>query len=806
MSHSKSRILKRILLIAAIVGAVLLLAAGIFLITLSQQLPTIDEIRNRTVTQSTKIYDRDNKTVLYEMGASSKRTVVPFADIPQSLKDATLSIEDERYYEEPAIDIKGIARAVVANLLNRKIVQGGSTITMQLARNAFLSPEQTVLRKAKEVLLAFRLSSQYSKDQILEMYLNEIPYGATIYGVETAARSYFGKSVKDLDIAESAILASIPKAPPYYSPWSTHRKELLVRQKLVLKKMRELNKITEEQYQSALKEKLTFLPQSEGILAPHFSLMVQDYLVDKYGDEVVRKGGLKVTTSLDWEMQLAAEKAVKEGAGKNTKLYQGHNAALVALNPKNGQVLALVGSRDYFDVAEEGNFNVAVQGLRQPGSSLKPFVYLTAFQKGFTPDTVLYDVPTEFVSGNANCPLIPPFNDENNSCFHPENYDHQFRGPVSMRNALAQSLNIPAVKTLYLAGMNDVIANAQKFGLSTLTDPKRYGLSLVLGGGAVRLYDLVQGYSVLAADGIRHPANFVLEVKDKDGNTLEKAEPQEQEVADAQSVRMVNAILSDGEARKPLFSGSYNLTTLPDRQNALKTGTSNDYRDAWVIGYTPELVAGVWAGNNNNQPMVKQGGSILAAVPIWSSFMNAVIQKFPATAFVAPDSYVRGKPILDGNPSPDGQIHTILNYVSKADPLGAAPANPSTDPQFFNWEAGVLAWAGRNIDFLKTITQSSTIQTASTSISFESPLDGAYVNSPLQIRATINSGESLNAVRLLLNNQPAAEVRNITVFPYIFQWSLAAPLDPQNTISLETETASGKKKIQDIIVYSQNSQ
>jgi len=678
-------------MLAIFVGIALV---GVFVYFLSLDLPSVEQIAARRVVQSTKIFDRTEKTLLYEISGGQKRTVIPLSDIPQYMKDATIAIEDENFYQSPGFDWRGILRALWVNVTRGRVLQGGSTIAQQLARNAFLSPEQTITRKIRELILAIRINRHYAKDQILALYLNEIPYGPTLYGVEAASQGYFGKPAKELTLAEAALLSAIPKGPSYYSPYGSHTKELFARQQYILKHMYELEKIDKEQYNAALTERLVFLPQNKGIRAPHFVIEVQEYLVKKYGEDFVRTGGLRVVTTLDIDLQGFAEKAVAEGATRNEELYQGRNAALVAEDPKTGQILALVGSRDYFDVESEGNFNVATQGLRQPGSALKPFAYLAAFQKGYTPDTVVFDVPTEFAAQNPLCPPVVDFTNEEKKCFHPQNFSLDFRGPVNFRTALAQSINIPAVKVLYLAGIEDLLSSLARFGITTLTDPRRYGLSLVLGGGEVRLVELVGAYAVLAQDGMQHAHTFVLEVKDSTGKILESyKDVAGTQVVDSQYVRMVNDILSDVSARSGLLHSSLPLTVFPDYDVALKTGTSNDYRDAWALGYTPFLVAGVWAGNNDNTPMQRQGSSILAAIPIWHSFMSQAIVKFPPESFSRPDPVFPEKPILRGDYTAGGQIHTILSYVDRRDPLGAPPADPGADSQFINWETSVLNWA-----------------------------------------------------------------------------------------------------------------
>ncbi len=692
----KNVLKKRILPIAGVVILAAIIGGLSLVIYYSQSLPSFHDIANQQIGQSTKLYDKTGTILLYEISSNGQRSVAPYAQMPQTLKDATVAIEDQNFYNEPAFDWKGILRAIFVDLTTGSLSQGGSTITQQLARTAFLTTNHSITRKIKELILAIRLNRYYSKDQILGLYLNEAPYGPNMYGVETASELYFAKQVNQIDLAQSALLAALPQAPTYYSPWGTHLNLLLQRQKLVLQKMYDLGKISKSQMQDALAEKLTFQPQSGGgIKAPHFIMAVEDYLIQKYGEETVDNGGLKVVTTLDWDLQQKAEKAVSDGAARNETLYDGKNAALVAEDPKTGQILAMVGSRNYFD-KNGGNFNVATQGLRQPGSSLKPFIYLTAFQKGYAPQTVLFDVPTEF-STAADCPTIPNFTKTNKDCFHPQNFEGTFVGPVAMSDALAQSMNIPAVKTLYLVGIKAALANANTFGLSTLNNANQYGLSLVLGGGAVHLIDLTGAYAGLAADGIQHAQAMVLQVQDANGTTLESYQDQTKQVSDAESVRLITQILANAQARAPLMGASQNLTVFPGYDVALKTGTSNDYRDAWAMGYTPSLTVGVWAGNNDNTAMKKNGSSILAAVPIWHAFLAQALPAYQPESFVPPDPITPEKPILNGDYTYNNQIHSILYYINKSDPAGSQPTNPASDPQFKNWESGVIAWAQANI-------------------------------------------------------------------------------------------------------------
>ncbi len=684
----------KICAVVFVTGLIFLFSLGLYY---AETLPSFTTIANTSALhhESTSFYDRTGTVLLYQIGV--QHTTASFSDFPKSLKDATIAIEDQEFYNEPAFSWKSMLRAAYIDITHASIVQGGSTITQQVARTSFLTLDQTFSRKLKELILAIRLGQLYSKDQILNLYLNNVSYGATLAGAETASEAYFGIPASQLDIAQSALIAAIPNAPTYYSPWGSHVNNLFARQKLVLQKMYDLKKITKAQFNAAVAEKITFQTQSiGGIKAPHFVMAVQEYLVKKYGEDAVDKTNMKVITTLDWNLEQEAENAVSVGAAENQKLYEGNNASLVAEDPKTGQVLALVGSRDYFDLKNDGNFDVATQGLRQPGSALKPFVYLTAFEKGYTPDTVLFDVPTEF-STDPSCPAVPDFSATTKNCFHPQDFEGTFAGPISIRTALAQSVNVPAVKMLYLVGLKDTIATVSNFGVTTLVNPDVYGLALVLGGGAVHLADLTAAYSTLAADGVQHAQVMVLQVQDANGKVLESYADKTSQVADPQNVRLVNNILSDANARSGLFQNSMNLTVFPGYNVALKTGTSNDYRDAWSIGYTPDLVVGVWAGNNNNTPMQRNGSSILAAVPIWHAFMAQAITQYPADAFPAPATTTAAKPILAGNYTANNQIHTILYYVDKTDPTGPPPSNPASDPQFDNWETGVINWARQNV-------------------------------------------------------------------------------------------------------------
>ncbi len=690
--------------------------AGLLIIWVSTfQIPSLNTIEERKVTQSTKIYDSTGKILLYDVYQNAKRTIIPFEDISQNVKSATLSIEDKDFYSHGGIKVSSMLRAIFVDITHLSFNQGASTITQQVVKNSLLTGDKTPTRKLKEIVLSLKLEKVLSKDQIFSMYLNEIPYGGSIYGVEEASQAFFGIDAKDLDIAQSAYIAALPQAPSYYSPYGQHKDALEARKNLVLKEMLRDGKIDEAEYKQSVSERVEFLPQSSGgIKAPHFVMFVKDYLEKKYGSDVLEEGGLKVTTTLNYDLEAKAEEIAKQYAATNEQNFNGSNDAFVAIDPKTGGILTMVGSRDYFDTKIDGNFNVTT-AHRQPGSTFKPFVYSEAFIKGYTPDTVLFDVPTQFA---ANCPP-DNFTSENN-CYAPGNYDDKFRGPMTLRNALAQSINVPSVKVLYLAGIRDSIDLASNMGIQSLGNPNQYGLTLVLGGGEVSLLDMTSAYGVFATEGIRNPYTPIIKVEDKNGKVLEQMQTHPTQVLDTEVAREISDILNDNVARTPLY-GANSVIYFPGRDVAVKTGTTNDYRDAWIVGYTPSVVVGTWAGNNDNTPMAKKVSGLIVA-PMWRAFMDEVLKTVPVENFTKPiqeDSYDL-KPVLRGkwqggisnitqNPNVDpnipydsvqevlsGGVHSILYWLNKDDPRGAPPVNPATDPQFNNWEYGVRQWASAN--------------------------------------------------------------------------------------------------------------
>lgn len=673
---------------------------------LSRVLPPPGVLLEREIAQTTKIFDRTGETTLYEIHGSEQRTLVSLDQIPDYLRDATVAIEDKDFYKHKGFSLWAMFRTAVTNVLHGRKA-GGSTLTQQLIKNAILTPEKTYTRKIKELLLAYRVENKYSKDEILQMYLNEIPYGSTSYGVEAASQRYFGKSVGEISLAEATVLAALPQAPTRYSPYGSNKDLLMARQQYILDVMVEQDYISQEEADLAKDVEIEFREQTDNIIAPHFVMYIKEILAEKYGEKMIEQGGLKIYTTLDLYKQEIAEEVIAEIAPKNEENYNATNASLVSLDPKTGQILAMVGSRDYFDEEIDGQVNVALRP-RQPGSSFKPIVYTAAFVKGYTPDTILYDVVTDF----SNNPAEP---------YEPHNYDNKEHGPITIRRALGGSLNIPAVKTIYLAGIENVLDLADDLGYSTLKDRSRFGLSLVLGGGEVKLLEHVNAYGALAREGILHPSVAILKIEDNEGKIIEELDPEKLEgkkVVDAEIVRLINNILSDNAARAWAF-GESNWLTLGARPVAAKTGTTNDYRDAWTIGYTPSIVTGVWVGNNDNSKMKRGAAGGTVAAPIWHAFMKRVLGDTPIEQFRQPKKIKTGKAVLDGEVSgstvvkidkssgllateytPEHLIeektfsehHSILYYIDKNDPRGEALKNPAKDPQFELWESRILEW------------------------------------------------------------------------------------------------------------------
>ncbi|MFH1225789.1 MAG: penicillin-binding protein [bacterium] len=709
-------------IMAFLVGAIFV--AALFAWT-ARDLPDPNRLVNRSVAQSTKIYDRTGQTILYDIHGQYQRTMIDLADFPAYVKWAFIATEDKEFYQHQGLSPKHIIKATALYGfqkigLYRGLVPGGSTLTQQFVKNAILTKEKTIVRKLKEWIISSKIEKKFTKDEILKMYFNEIPFGSTAYGLEAASQTYFAKSAQTLTLGESAILAAMIKAPTYYSPFGNHTEELFQRQKFVLKEMAKENYVTEEEANAAQSEKIVFKQSLNNITAPHFVMYVRELLTEKYGEQSVEQDGYKIYTTLDVAKQKIAEEAINAWAERNQKDFDANNAALVSLDPKTGQILAMAGSKDYFRESEpagctpgldckfEPNTNVVLRP-RQPGSSFKPIVYAAAFKNGYTPETLLFDVVTKFKT-------------EIGKDYEPKNYDQTEHGPLTMRQALAGSLNIPAVKTIYLAGIDKVLDLADDLDYTTLKDRSRFGLSLVLGGGEVLPLEHASAFGVFATEGIKYAPMAILKVEDADGKILEEWQAEDQKgkrVLEPEIARQISSILSDNEARAFTFGGN-NYLTLGNRPVAAKTGTTNDFRDGWTVGYTPSLATAVWTGNNDNTAMKgKADGSNIAA-PIWRDYMQKALANSPVEYFNAPPPNMATKSVLKGElqnsaiikidkasgklatdlTPPDYiqeikfcEMHNILHYVDKDDPHGPAPEKPEKDGQYERWEEAVQRWA-----------------------------------------------------------------------------------------------------------------
>lgn len=792
------------------------ISTGVLIIWVSTlKLPDFKLFTERRIESSTKIYDRTGTVLLYDVHENFKRTIVSYEEMGTNIKNATVAIEDGEFYNHKGIRIKSIIRAVWSNISGGKF-QGGSTITQQLIKNTLLTSERSVARKMKEWILSFKLESVMSKEEILALYLNEAPYGGNIYGIEEASKAFFNKKPMDLTLAESAYLAAIPNGPTYYSPYRKNKNKLDDRKNLVLKRMLDLKFINQEDYDKAKSELVVFMPERPmNISAPHFVFFVKDYLERNYGISELEGGGLKVITTLDYDLQKKAEEIALAKSKDNEKNWNGKNSAVVVIDPKTGQILAMVGSRDYFDKTVDGNFNVTT-AERQPGSSFKPIVYAKAFEKGYTQSTTLFDVKTEF---NASCdPNGFPIN-RGSDCYTPGNYDDKFRGPLTLKEALAQSINVVAVKLLYLVGVKDSIKMANDLGITTLTDPNRYGLSLVIGGGETTLLEMTSAYGVFATGGIRHPYREILSIEDENGNVLEKYEDKEYKVLQTNTANILSDILSDDVARTPTF-GANSILNIPGREVAVKTGTTNNNKDAWTIGYTPSVAVGVWVGNNDNTPM-KKGGAALAG-PIWNGVMQEALKDKPIEFFEKPEPIDPSLPaiirgfwqggetfIANNTPSYDTNtglllegtqkevsitnVHTILYWINKENPLERTIGGNTNDSQYKNWEYGVQKWWANNYTKYKNITSydkglignNDIIINSKPEFSISGIYDSAYKKSD-SVSLTVNqsAGNTIKKIDVYLNN---TYIQSLKTAPFNLSFipeKISDNLDYTNTIHI----------------------
>jgi len=595
-----------------LIGALvtLLIFTSIKMYVLIRDLPSPENIGRINYPVSTEIFDR-NGQILYEIFNNQRRNPVRLVSLPKQIIEATLAIEDKNFYKHDGISISdGILRAIKDMVKTRRL-QGGSTITQQLVKMALLTPERTIQRKIKEIILALWAERLYTKNQILEMYLNQVPYGGASYGIEEAAQNYFGKKAKDLGLTESAFLAGLPQAPTFYSPY-TNPELALRRRNEVLKAMYEQNYISWSNYQKAINKKLVVLPPRNLIRSPHFVFNVKRRLEKKYGVRKVEEGGLKVTTTLDLTIQNEAEKILREELAKIKSLNVTNGAVLVT-KPATGEILAMVGSVDFF-ATPSGAFNVTT-ALRQPGSSIKPLMYSLALKKGYTAATVINDAPIVFqIKGSKP--------------YRPVNYDNRFHGNVPLRYALANSYNIPAVKVFSHIGVSAFVNYARKLGITTWTQPSRYGLSLTLGGAEVKMVDMATAYGVFANLGNRVNLTDILKITDYRGRLVDSLRLTRKKVIDPGIAFIISDILSDSMARRWAF-GSHSDLEIPGYKIAVKTGTTNDKRDNWTIGYNPDFLVAVWVGNNNNSPMNKYLTSgITGASPIWHRLMTFLLKNY----------------------------------------------------------------------------------------------------------------------------------------------------------------------------------
>ncbi len=590
----------------------------------ARDLPRPENFVDRTINRPTQIYDRTGEYLLYTIHGEERRELINIDQIPDHLIHALLAAEDSRFYDHYGIDIEGIGRSILVNIRERDLAAGGSTISQQLIRSALLTHEKTFIRKIREVILTIELERKYSKDQILEFYFNQIPFGHNIYGIETASQSFFDKSVSELTVPESTTLVAMIRSPSALSPYGNNVDLLIGRRNYVMRRMNSLGFLSEEETKKYLKEETNFSKFRNYLRAPHFVLEIKRQLEETYGSEFLKKRGLKIYTTLDFELQRRAEGVVSLFASRNSERHNAHNLSSVVIDPNTGEILSMIGSADYFgekypedcipgkSCLFDPYTNVSMRG-RQPGSAFKPIVYAEAFKNGYDGDTTVIDERTNF--GTESNPYIP------------RNYDGRFRGEVTLRESLAQSLNVPSVKVLAeMAGLSQSINLAENLGIATLTeDPYYYGLPLVLGGGEVKLLEMTSAYGVFATNGLKTPISFISKIEDSSGNLLHSQTTTPRRILESSITEEITDILSDNKARTPIF-GSNSVLHFENEKVAAKTGSTQNFRDGWAIGYTSDVVVGVWAGNNNNISMVNAPGLSVAA-PTWRVLMENSIKK-----------------------------------------------------------------------------------------------------------------------------------------------------------------------------------
>lgn len=746
----------------------------------AKDIPGPKGIKKTFSSANTVLYDRNGKEIT-ELHGDQNRTIISFDQMPENIKHATIAVEDKNFYKHGGFDVTGMIRAAYYDARYGSLAQGGSTITQQFIKKAVLSDNKSFWRKYKELVMSVEMEFLYSKNQILQMYLNEIPYGSQAYGIEAASETFFNKPAKELDngivgLSESALLAGLPRAPSHYSPYYGEAGVAIERRNIILDLMATQHYITKDQAAQAKQVDVIALlnqhPLASGNPAPHFTQYVRQQLVNQFGEKRVDQGGLKVTTTLDLNTQRQAQASIDAGM-KKVNSYGGDNAAMVAEDPKTGEILAMIGSADYGNVKIGGNVNVAT-AERQPGSSFKPFVYATAFKKNYFPGSTIFDLKTDFGGG-----------------YMPQNYNLSQYGPVSMRQALDNSLNISAVKTLYLAGVGDSIQTAHDLGITTLNaGASNYGLSLVLGGGEVKLTDMVASYGTFATQGVKHPQIAIKKVTDGSGHTVWDNKPHSSNALDQQIAYMIQNVLSDNQSRAMVF-GTNNYLNLGSRPVAAKTGTTENFRDAWTMGFTPSLVAGVWVGNTDGTYMNRSADGSIVAAPIWNDFMKKTLGNSPVEQFVKPagiksvtvDTLTGKKPgagtkqtrtdiaaswtQIGTTGDTNGKSYQI-DKVSKKLATDLTPAAaietvtstsvhcelPVSDPAYARWEAPVDAWAaahGYGSGSVPTEYDDVHVEANRPSIQIASPIDGAKVASPISVQLQVAAPLGVDHVEVYLD-------------------------------------------------------
>lgn len=787
-------------------------------IIFAKDLPTPYKLTERDASLSTKIYDRNGK-LLYDIFGEKNRALVKWDQLPPYVKQSTIAIEDKDFYKHKGFSPFGIFRSIFNIFVFRRL-EGGSTITQQVVKNTLLTSERTITRKFREFILSIQVERKYTKDEILQIYLNEVPYGGTAWGIESASQTYFSKEAKDLTLTEAIILAGLPQRPSFYTPYGSNPKAYIERAQAVARRMREDGYISREQEDQVKKELVDFQfkGNEQGIFAPHFVFYVRDILNERYGEKMVETEGLRVTTTLDFNLQEKAQTIVAEEVAAVSKFKVGNGAAVVE-DPKTGQILAMVGSKDFFAQDYDGQVNVAMS-LRQPGSALKPFTYATAFRSGYTPASVLMDVPTEF-PGGAGQPM-----------YKPVNYDGKYRGPQQVRFALGNSFNIPAVKMLALVGVKNMLRTAYDSGLKSLepTDEnlKRFGLSITLGGGEVRLLDLTSGYATLAAGGKFHEPVAILKVESKDGKVLEEIkEPKGREVMGEDIAFLISHILSDNNARSTVF-GPSSFLNVSGKTVAVKTGTTDDKRDNWAVGYTPSVVVGVWVGNNDNSPMdPKIASGVTGATPIWNKIISAALAGKGNEGFNPPsnvraieiDSLGGGLPCRDlpkrseyfikgTEPTRDCLVEKTLDgrdyYVFvEFDPVSTDGKN--------RWQEGIDAWAASQGDdkykppkeLVNQPTQSIS-NPEDVKVDIKKPGDHSKVDYELDVEADVNSGKKITKVEFyvadLNGNYSLKDTKGEESNPYDFSFTFAQASKGKHKIKVKAYNEAGKDAEKEIEV------